>query len=569
MRNEMDAGTCPDVEPPIQLEDPDATQWDEETDVAVVGFGGAGACAAIAAAEDGARVVAIDRFMGGGATAMSGGVYYAGGGTPHQRAAGVEDSPEEMRKYLALETKGVVQEATLRRFCDESVEHLAWLETQNVPFEGSLCPNKTSYPTNRHRLYYSGNELSTGYREHARPAPRGHIANGKKGFRAVAGPTFFDPLRRSAAALGVALRIQSRVHRLFVDRAGQVLGLELREVPPSSRWARVHKLLAALCIWIYRFVPALGEALRKGVESIERNKTRSRRIRARRGVVLAAGGYIFNRAMVERFAPAYQDGLPLGTPGDDGSGIHLGESAGGVTDHMERVSAWRFINPPLAWARGIIVNASGERYCDETVYGALLGERMCEGQNGRAILIIDRTLYREALREILPWKVMPFQLMAAASNLFLNATKARTLEALATACRLPSEKLIATVGAYNSAAALGRPDPLGKPTAYVHPILRPPYYAMDVSIDSKRYPCPTISFGGLVVDEETGAVLDADGAPIPGLYAAGRTAVGVASRSYVSGLSIADCVFSGRRAGRSAARRGGPEDGRDASTRGG
>jgi 3-oxo-5alpha-steroid 4-dehydrogenase len=76
---------------------------------------------------------------------------------------------------------------------------------------------------------------------------------------------------------------------------------------------------------------------------------------------------------------------------------------------------------------------------------------------------------------------------------------------------------------------------------------------MDVSLESRLYPCPTISFGGLVVDEETGLVKREDGSMIPGLYAAGRTAVGIASNSYVSGLSIADCVFSGRRAGRHAA----------------
>ena len=57
-------------------------------------------------------------------------------------------------------------------------------------------------------------------------------------------------------------------------------------------------------------------------------------------------------------------------------------------------------------------------------------------------------------------------------------------------------------------------------------------------------------FGGLLVDEKTGLVKGADGSTIPGLYAAGRTAVGIASNSYVSGLSVADCVFSGRRAGR-------------------
>jgi 3-oxo-5alpha-steroid 4-dehydrogenase len=67
-------------------------------------------------------------------------------------------------------------------------------------------------------------------------------------------------------------------------------------------------------------------------------------------------------------------------------------------------------------------------------------------------------------------------------------------------------------------------------------------------------PVPVLTLGGLVVAESTGQVRrSGGGGGVPGLYAAGRTAVGLCSRSYVSGLSLADCVFSGRRAGRHAA----------------
>ena len=56
-----------------------------------------------------------------------------------------------------------------------------------------------------------------------------------------------------------------------------------------------------------------------------------------------------------------------------------------------------------------------------------------------------------------------------------------------------------------------------------------------------------LTLGGLVVAPESGQVLRPDGSPVDGLYAAGRSAAGLCSRSYVSGLSLADCVFSGRR----------------------
>ena len=542
-----------DVQAPVEVDDPASTRWDEETDVVVVGFGGAGACAAIEAADNDVRVMVIDRFTGGGATVESGGVFYAGGGTSHQREAGVEDTPEEMFKYLSMETKGCVEESTLKEFCDTSNETLLWLEEQDVPFEGSLCPYKTSYPTNRHRLYYSGNETVEAYRKNARPAPRGHVAKGKKGMKAVAGPAFYEPLKASALRKGVTPRLQARVERLAVDSEGTVVGLECREIPRGTIWALLHRLLAAADTKYYRFFPALGRRLRSMVEGIEKKRGKRKMIRAWRGVILSAGGFILNRSMAKHYAPKYKGGLPLGTAGDDGSGIRLGESAGGVADRMDRVSAWRFINPPLAWAMGIIVNGRGERYCDETVYGSFLGERMCEEQEGRAILIINRALYRRALKEIMPGKVMPFQLMAAASNMLFNARKGKTVEELAGTCGMVPEILRATMDDYNGAADGKREDILGKPGKYMHSLEKGPYYAMDVSSDSKLFPCPMITFGGLVVDEKTGLVKRADGSAIRGLYAAGRTAVGVASNSYVSGLSIADCVFSGRRAGRHAA----------------
>jgi len=77
--------------------------WDVEADVVVVGFGAAGACAALEAAAAGCSVVILDRFGGGGATALSGGVVYAGGGTAQQRAAGVTDTPDAMLGYLRTE----------------------------------------------------------------------------------------------------------------------------------------------------------------------------------------------------------------------------------------------------------------------------------------------------------------------------------------------------------------------------------------------------------------------------------------------------------------------------------
>jgi len=71
----------------------------------------------------------------------------------------------------------------------------------------------------------------------------------------------------------------------------------------------------------------------------------------------------------------------------------------------------------------------------------------------------------------------------------------------------------------------------------------------------KYWPTPCMSLGGVRVDGETGrAISRATGKPMRGLYAAGKSAVGIASNYYVSGLSLGDAVFAGRRAARSAAK---------------
>jgi 3-oxo-5alpha-steroid 4-dehydrogenase len=86
------------------------------------------------------------------------------------------------------------------------------------------------------------------------------------------------------------------------------------------------------------------------------------------------------------------------------------------------------------------------------------------------------------------------------------------------------------------------------------PIGEGPIYAINMSMSNRHALTKFMTLGGLKVDEDSGAVVRDDGTPIPGLYAAGMAAVGLHSNGYISGLSIADGVFSGRRAGRNAAR---------------
>jgi 3-oxo-5alpha-steroid 4-dehydrogenase len=132
--------------------------------------------------------------------------------------------------------------------------------------------------------------------------------------------------------------------------------------------------------------------------------------------------------------------------------------------------------------------------------------------------------------------------------MYFNARKKSTIQEIANVYGIPAEDLSDSLQEYNKSAQNNASCKFGKAAEDVKE-LKGPFYIMDISIDSKLAPLTTLTLGGLMVNEETGEVLDQNQNEIKGLYAAGRTAVGVCSNIYVSGLSIADCIFSGRRIG--------------------
>ncbi|WP_158882864.1 FAD-binding protein [Amycolatopsis anabasis] len=522
----------------------------EAADVVVVGFGAAGACAAIEAADAGADVLVVDRFSGGGASAVSGGVVYAGGGTAQQRAAGVDDSVEAMYDYLRLEVGEVVAERTLRRFCAQSADMITWLEGNGVPFEGSLCPYKTSYPNDDYYLYYSGSEAAGGFRDVAKPAPRGHRAKGP----GTSGKLLFARLAEAARRRGVRVLPQTAAQELITDETGAVTGVRVRTLRDAPAWARTaHRLFGKYAAKPGLYVPAMRKALHRRAVRLERRYARDLEITARRGVVLSAGGFIANRDLVREHAPAYRGGLALGTSADDGSGMRLGVEAGAATGELDRISAWRFITPPSAFLGGVLVDAHGTRIIDESRYGAAVGEALVTRHGGRGWLLVDDAIVREA-RRTARGQSQWFQWLQALYLLRRGRVTGKSLAEVARRAGVDADGLAATVEAYHAAARAGDDDPAGKPAEFVRPLTTPPYSLVDVSVKPNLgYPCPMLTLGGLVVDEDTGQVRDGNGVPIGGLYAAGRSAVGICSRAYVSGLSLADCVFSGRRAGQNSA----------------
>jgi 3-oxo-5alpha-steroid 4-dehydrogenase len=431
---------------------------------------------------------------------------------------------------------------------------LAWLEDHGVPFEGSLCPDKTSYPTNRHYLYYSGSELSAADApdsDAAPPAPRGHRTRG----RGTSGGLLYARLAAAVRGTGARVLTETAARRLVTDDDGRVTGVECASLRGAPAWARqAHRILHRWSVKPYLYVPKAGRILHRPVAWLERRYARPLRLRAAHGVILAAGGFAANRKMMRSHAPTARGGLPLATPGDDGSGIRLGADAGGATAHLDRVSVWRFLSPPPALLTGVLVDRAGQRICDESRYGAAIGDAIIR-HGGRAWLLVDRATRTQARRQV-RGSTLWFQRLQAWYLLTTGAVTAPTLAGVAARAGVDPDGLAATLAAYNKAARdPAARDPAGKPPGARRAQDQPPYSLIDCSVRPRLfYPAPVLTLGGLVVAPESGQVLRPDGTLVAGLYAAGRTAVGLCSRSYVSGLSLADCIFSGRRAGHHAAK---------------
>ena len=236
-------GTTTPIEPALEVDNPNAIVWSDSAEVLVVGWGAAGACAAIEASDQGASVMVIDRFEGGGASALSGGVVYAGGGTPYQKQAGFNDTPDAMFDYLRHEANGVVSDATLIRFCRDSVSNLDWLEQQGARYGATMPEHKTSYPPDGVYLYYSGNEVVPAMRGANEPAPRGHrtVAKGQ------AGATLYAALRNATLRRGVKTVLQATVRRLVKESAsGCVIGVEVWQLPAAHPKTIEHAKLNRL-----------------------------------------------------------------------------------------------------------------------------------------------------------------------------------------------------------------------------------------------------------------------------------------------------------------------------------
>jgi succinate dehydrogenase/fumarate reductase flavoprotein subunit len=468
--------------------------WDRTVDVLVAGLGCAGASAAIEAARAGAETLVLERASGGGGTtAMSGAVIYCGGGTALQRACGFEDSAADMFAYLHASTGVAPNVAKLESYCEQSVSHFDWLVSLGIPFKPSFWPHYFEPPTDD-GLYYSGCEHTHPFNTMARPAPRGHVVQCVGS--CTGGRPLMDRLEAEARRAGARVLTDAVCRGLVRASDGRIVGAVVQ---------RTHGLV---------------------------------RVRVKRGVILATGGFIMNREMVARCAPQLLPLGPLGGAWDDGSGILLGQLAGGDVQNMHAAAYPCAILQPSELVQGILLNAQGQRFMNEDVNHKRIGEHAVLHQQGKMFLLVDDEIF-----------VQPE--LAKPEIVATGATIAEVEAELG----LPERALQNTVEFYNLHAARGVDPLFGKQPKRLKPLTKPPFGVFDCSV-GKVGIYRAFTLGGLRT-LATGEVLTPTGEVLPGLYAAGRTTSGLSAQSCAgSGAQIGEGTFFGRLAGRAAALHG-------------
>ena len=469
--------------------------WHSTTDVLVVGYGGAGACAAIEASDAGAKVMLIDAASApGGSTALSSAEIYLGGGTRVQQACGYNDDVEAMYQYLLASNGPQADSDKIRRYCDSAVEHFNWLVAQGVPFKDSELKARAVMATTDDGLLYTGSEKAWPYVDAITPAPRGHNLHvwGDNG-----GPLFMKVMAESVASRGIDVSLETRALRLIIDSQQRVVGV----------------------------------LIRKDMQELA--------VRALRGVVLCSGGFAMNKPMVQKYAPdLLRCSMPIGNPGDNGGGMQMAMAVGASAINMHEGFVSLPFYPPATLTYGVLVNCHGQRFINEDAYHGRVGSYLLRQDAGPIYFILSVEDYAD------------YEKVA-----YLGAPVAATgesLDELLDELPLPAATLRHTLEQYNQHASEGHDPMFHKQSEWLKP-LEPPLVALDCTPGHGAY-MPYFTLGGLETTVD-GEVLNTLGDVIAGLYAAGRTACGVPRRGdgYASGISVGDATMSGRFAGRAAA----------------
>jgi succinate dehydrogenase/fumarate reductase flavoprotein subunit len=194
------------------------------------------------------------------------------------------------------------------------------------------------------------------------------------------------------------------------------------------------------------------------------------------------------------------------------------------------------IYPPESHVKGILVNEQGQRFVNEDAYPGRIAVHCTRQLGDRIFLLVDGALFQQ------PTELSRIEVAAVGES----------WEEVERELGMVEGTLVHTVRVHNRHAAKGEDPLFHKGAKWLKPLDEPPFAALACHLGQAFYPYFTL--GGLHT-RPTGEVLGVDGEIVPGLYAAGRTCCGLPrwAEGYSSGMSLGDCTFFGRLAGRSAA----------------
>ncbi|ULE31685.1 FAD-binding protein [Mycobacterium sp. IDR2000157661] len=551
--------------------------FDHTVDVLVVGSGGGGMTAALAADAFGLDTLVVEKSSRfGGSTALSGGGIWVPG-APSQRREGYVPDPAEVFEYLRRITDGLVSDARLRQYVDTAPEMMEFLENLSPWFEFVWKPGYADYYPELPGGSQLGStinvpaidlrELGEDEQDLLQPlalAPKG-IWFAPKDLR------LFYQVRQNWRGKAVLVKLIWRMlrARVFGDRMAAI---------GQSLAARMRLALKQCHVPLWLDAPMtelITDADGTVVGAVVERDGRALRVGARHGVILAAGGFDHDMEWRRRHLPVLAKDWSFGNPASMGDGIRAGEKVGGSTDLLDE--AWWF--PAICWPDGRLqfmlnermmpsqfaVNGAGKRFVNEAAPYMDFAHAMIEGQNAGVAhipcwLITDiRSFHRYVVAGHLPIPKVPFAPVPTGRKVpeaWLESGvvhEGRSFTELATKIGVPPEQLRRTAERFNDLARNGHDDDFNRgdsaydnyygdptlPNPNLYPLGKPPYYAFQIILGDLG------TSGGLRTDEHA-RVLRSDDSVVNGLYAVGNTSAAVMGRSYAgAGATIGPAMTFG------------------------
>ncbi len=549
--------------------------WDDEVDVLIVGSGAAAMTAAVVARKNHADALVIEKSeLYGGSSATSGGVVWIPA-TRQALAAGSDDTPEDGFKYIRALTAPEVPDGLIWAFVNNGPKMLDWME------ENSELRYVTTHYCDYHPNLPGG---KTAFRSHdAVPIHASALGDEFLNQRAQhPAAQFFGKINWTVDETGPLLFRLPGGKKIVFRRFARYYTSLLWPFPPQPhRFLTLGSALAARLklsmnklgakLWLKTKFLELVTENGKVVGAVVEKEGRRMRIGARQGVLLAAGGFERSPEMRSKYLPVatiYTGAQPPNT----GDAIRAAMDLGAQTARMN--SAWwgvslavpgedktRLMTFERALPGCIVVNQAGKRYFNEAASYHIAGHAMIDSNKAGASTVPSYILFDSQYRHDYPMgpvlPLLPDWMLSA--NIKQVLIKGKSWEDVARQAGLPWANLKQTIENFNKNAKVGKDpdflrgddpydcyygDPKVKPNPTLRALDKGPFYAFPV------YPGDIGTNGGLVIDENA-RVLGKDGAPIPGLYAAGNTTASVMGYSYpAAGATLGPAMTFGYLAAR-------------------